>query len=51
MDGVVQPDGSIHLVDDGKAHQVRVDVNAADDRERLRPAYVGQRTDRADTIA
>ncbi|MET0681857.1 MAG: glucoamylase family protein [Casimicrobiaceae bacterium] len=51
VDDVVQPDGSIPLADDGKAHQVRVDVNAADDRDRLRPAYVGQRTDRADTIA
>ena len=51
VDDVVQSDGTIRLVDDGQVHQVRIDVNASDDTERHRLAYVGQRTDRTGTTA
>jgi hypothetical protein len=29
VDGIEQPDGAVHLVDDGAAHSVLVQVNAA----------------------
>jgi beta-galactosidase/beta-glucuronidase len=51
VDDVVQSDGSIRLADDGQVHQVRIDVNGSEDKERLRLAYVGQRTDRTGTAA
>jgi cellobiose phosphorylase len=51
VDDVVQSDGSIHLADDGQVHQVRIDVNASEDKDRPRLAYVGQRTDRTGTSA
>jgi cellobiose phosphorylase len=49
VDDVVQPDASIHLVDDGQIHQVRIDVHAADDTQQPSLTYVRQRTDRTGT--
>ncbi len=38
VDGRVQPEGSVPLVDDRAAHQVHVDVHAAGPQDRTRPA-------------